>query len=110
VSERDFYEALVPLAREELVRLREAEEDELRRIRIESVTSADEGTHLILVFGETSRPGCRFGWHWSWAEGPRPEELEFAAALLATNFEEDLLSDRYGLPDECEPSGAVTWV
>jgi hypothetical protein len=56
----------------------------------------------------TTRPDCRFGWRWSWTEGPRPEELEFAAAVLVTNLEEDILSDRYGLPDDCA-ADEVTW-
>jgi hypothetical protein len=28
--------------------------------------------------------------------------------VLVTNLEEDILSERYGLPDECDPD-QVTW-
>ena len=109
MTDREFYEALVPEAVSQLAGLRDAEEDELRRIDIETVECADDGTHVVVMFRDPQRPQCRFGWRWSWAEGPRPNEVEFAAGVLATNFEEDLLSERYGLPDECDPDG-VTWL
>ena len=109
LNEREFYETLVPLAQAELAGLREAREAELRRLEIDAVECAEDGTHVIVMFHDPVRPDCSFGWRWSWAEGPRPDEVEFAAGLLATNFEEDLLSDRYGLPDDCSPDG-VTWL
>ena len=109
VTDRDFYEALVPLAAAQLGALRDADEAELRRIEIDDVACADDGSHVVVIFRDPERAGCRFGWRWSWAEGPRPDEAEFAAALLATNFEEDLLSDRYGLPPDCAPD-TVTWL
>ena len=102
-----FYESLAPLAAAELATLRDSEEPALARLEIQDVTSeADE--QLIVTFRDPERPGCLFGWRWSWAEGPRPDELEFAAQMLRVNLEEDLLSDRYGLPDDCANAG-VTW-
>jgi hypothetical protein len=102
----EFYEALVPKAEAELATLRESDEPALARLEFESVTSP--GDCVEVVFGDPERPGCRFGWRWSWAEGPRPEELEFAASMLRVNLEEDLLSERYGLPADCASAG-VTW-
>jgi hypothetical protein len=109
VNERAFYEALLPHARDVLARL--GPEDELKRLKIESVEVAEtdqHGAHIAVVFTDPARPECRFGWRWSWVEGPRAGEVEFAADVLATNFEEDIVADRYGLPADCEP-GAVTW-
>jgi hypothetical protein len=109
VNEDAFYDALLPHARQSLAEL--GPEDELTRLDIESVEVAhtdEHGPHLAVLFSDPARPDCRFGWRWSWVEGPRPEEVEFAAGVLATNFEEDITGDRYGLPAECEP-GAVTW-
>jgi hypothetical protein len=109
VDERAFYEALVPHAHGALAGL--GPEDALARLTIESVdvvVTDEQGPHIAVVFGDPARPDCRFGWRWSWVEGPRPEEVEFAAGVLATNFEEDVVGDGYGLPDECEP-GAITW-
>ena len=109
VTDREFYEALAPLAASELAGVSNAEEEELSRLQVESLECADDGTHVVVIFRDPTRPDCRFGWRWSWVEGPRPNEVEFAAGVLATNFEEDLLSDRYGLPDECA-ADEVTWL
>ena len=109
MDDRAFYEALLPRARQVLSGL--GPEDELTRLQIESVEVADsdeQGVHIAVLFSDPARPGCRFGWRWSWVEGPRPEEIEFAADVLATNFEEDIVADGYGLPAECEPD-AITW-
>jgi len=102
----EFYEALAPLAEAELATLRAADEPALARLEFESVTPRDDC--IEVVFRDPDRTGCRFGWRWSWAEGPRPEELQFAASMLRVNLEEDLLSDRYGLPADCASAG-VTW-
>jgi hypothetical protein len=111
VNEREFYEALAPLAARQLSGMRDASEEQLARLQIESVEVADDaenGTHIAVLFRDPARPECRFGWRWSWAEGPKPQEVEFAAGVLAVNLEEDILSDRYGLPGECA-ADAVTW-
>jgi hypothetical protein len=111
VDERAFYDELVPLAERQLSGLREAKEVELARLEIESVEVAEQhevGLHIAVRFRDPTRPECRFGWRWSWAEDPKPEEVEFAAGVLATNLEEDILSYRYGLPEECA-EGEVTW-
>jgi hypothetical protein len=102
----DFYDALAPRAATELATLAEAAEPALARLRIEDV--AADGESIVVTFRDPERPGCLFGWRWSWAEGPRPEELDFAAELLRVNLEEDLLSERYGLPADCASAG-VTW-
>ena len=102
----DFYDALTPLTQAELATLRGADEPALARLEFESVVSRDDC--IEVVFRDPERPGCRFGWRWSWAEGPRPDELQFAASMLRVNFEEDVLSDRYGLPADCASTG-VTW-
>jgi hypothetical protein len=102
----DFYEALAPLAAQELATLSGSDDAALARLQIEAVTV--EGEQLVVTFRDPERPGCLFGWRWSWAEGPRPEELEFAAQMLRVNLEEDVLSDRYGLPPDCASAG-VTW-
>jgi hypothetical protein len=111
VDEREFYAALVPLAAHQLSGMRDAKEDELARVKIESVELADDddnGIHIVVLFRDPTRPECRFGWRWSWAEAPKSDELEFAAGVLATNLEEDILSDRYGLPEQCA-EGETTW-
>lgn len=111
LNEHEFYAALLPLVARQLGELREAKEDELARLEIDSVAVAgasDADLHIAVLFRDPTRPDCRFGWRWSWTEGPRPEELEFAAAVLVTNLEEDILSDRYGLPDDCD-ADEVTW-
>jgi|tagenome__1003787_1003787.scaffolds.fasta_scaffold20971490_3 hypothetical protein len=111
VVEREFYEAVLPLARDELAQLSSADEPLLARLAIEDLTleqSDEHGTHLALTFRDPDRPNCLFGWRWSWAEDPKPDEVEFAAATLRVNLEEDLLSEGYGLPADCEPGG-VTW-
>jgi hypothetical protein len=111
MDERDFYEALAPVAARHLSGMREAKEDELSRLEIESVDVADDpghGTHIAVLFRDPARPECRFGWRWSWAEGPKVEEVEFAAGVLAVNLEEDILSDSYGLPADCA-GDRVTW-
>jgi hypothetical protein len=102
----DFYEALAPLAATELATLRQSDDPALARLRIEGVTV--DGDQIAVTFRDPERPGCLFGWRWSWAEGPRPEELEFAAQMLRVNLEEDVLSERYGLPADCASAG-VTW-
>jgi hypothetical protein len=102
----EFYENLAPLATAELATLSGSDEPALARLRIESV--AADGDSIAVTFRDPERPGCVFGWRWSWAEGPRPDELEFAASMLRVNLEEDLLSDRYGLPADCASAG-VTW-
>lgn len=107
VVRRDFYEALLPLARAELERMSEAGEPQLARLVIDSVELAD-GDEIVVLFRDPERPACRFGWRWSWAEDPREGELDYAAGMLRVNLEEDVLSDRYGLPDDCEP-GVTTW-
>jgi hypothetical protein len=101
-----FYDELAPLAAAELETLRESEEPALARLEIDAVAAGDDCVEV--TFRDPERPGCLFGWRWSWAEGPRPEELEFAASMLRVNLEEDLLSDRYGLPADCATAG-VTW-
>jgi hypothetical protein len=109
VNEREFYEGLLPQARRVLGAL--GPEEELTRLNIESVEVAqtdDHGPHIVVLFSDPARPDCRFGWRWSWVEGPRPEEAGFAAGVLVTNFEEDIVAERYGLPEECEP-GSITW-
>jgi hypothetical protein len=111
VDDREFYAALAPLAARQLTGMREAKEDELARLEIESVDvteDAENGIHIAVLFRDPSRPECRFGWRWSWAEGPKPDEVGFAASVLAVNLEEDILSDRYGLPQECA-GDSVTW-
>jgi hypothetical protein len=111
VDEHEFYEALVPLAAQHLSGMRDAKEDQLARLQIDSVElaeDADNGIHIAVLFRDPSRPECRFGWRWSWAEGPKPDEVGFAASVLAVNLEEDILSDRYGLPRECA-GDSVTW-
>jgi hypothetical protein len=111
VDEREFYDAVAPLATEQLSGMRAAKEDELARLQIQSVEVAEDtehGTHIAVLFRDPARPECHFGWRWSWAEDPKPEEVEFAASVLAVNLEEDILSDRYGLPAECA-EGATTW-
>jgi hypothetical protein len=107
----EFYEALVPLAVAELSTLRDADERALARLDVESVTaeqSADHGEHVVVLFRDPDRPGCLFGWRWSWAENPQAAELEFAASMLRVNLEEDLLAEGYGLPADCASAG-VTW-
>jgi hypothetical protein len=103
---RDFYEALVPKAAAELAALKESEEPALARIEIESIVGCD--AEVAVTLRDPERPGCLFGWRWSWAEDPQTAELEFAAQMLRVNLEEDLLSDRYGLPADCASAG-VTW-
>src|SRR5689334_2192652 len=102
--EREFYEAVLPLAQDELARLSSAEEGLLARLAIEDVALEDDpdlGVHIAVKFRDPERPDCLFGWRWSWAEDPKPNEVEFAAATVRVNLEEDLLSERYGLPDDC---------
>jgi hypothetical protein len=109
--EGEFYEALLPLARDELAQLSSADEALLARLTIESVAleqSDEHGAHIVVTFRDPERPDCLFGWRWSWADDPKPDEVEFAAATLRVNLEEDLLSERYGLPADCAPGG-VTW-
>jgi hypothetical protein len=111
MDQREFYSAVAPLAARQLSGMREAKEDDLARLIIESVDVADDeghGTHIAVLFRDPARPDCHFGWRWSWAEHPKPEEVEFAAGVLAVNLEEDILSDRYGLPGECA-DGEITW-
>jgi hypothetical protein len=111
VGPRDFYDALAPLAATELQRLRNAGEDELSRLVIGSVEVAEDaenGIHIAVLFSDPARPECRFGWRWAWTERPKAAELEFAAATLAVNLEEDIVSDSYGLPEDCAGDG-VTW-
>jgi hypothetical protein len=103
----DFYEALAPLAQAELATLEKSNDPALARLEIVSVT-VEERAQIVVTFRDPERPGCLFGWRWSWAEGPQPEELEFAAQMLRVNLEEDVLSDRYGLPADCASAG-VTW-
>ena len=103
----EFYEKLAPLAAAELASLRESDEPALARLQIEKV-SAESGEHVAVVFRDPERPECVFGWRWSWAEGPRPDEVRFAAEMLRVNLEEDMLSERYGLPADCAGAG-VTW-
>jgi hypothetical protein len=102
----DFYDALVPLAARELSILGGSNEPALARLQFDDVAAADDCVEV--KFRDPERPGCLFGWRWSWAEGPRPEELEFAASMLRVNLEEDLLSQSYGLPADCANAG-VTW-
>jgi hypothetical protein len=102
----DFYDAVAPRAQAELVTLRRADEPALARLEFESVTS--RGDCIEVVFRDPERPGCLFGWRWSWAEDPQATELEFAAQMLRVNLEEDLLSEGYGLPADCASAG-VTW-
>jgi hypothetical protein len=102
----EFYEALAPLAAAELGTLSASDDAALARLEIEAVTV--EGEQIAVTFRDPERPGCLFGWRWSWAEGPRPEELAFAAQMLRVNLEEDVLSERYGLPADCASAG-VTW-
>jgi hypothetical protein len=98
---------MAPLAAAELATLRQSDEPALARLTIENVT-VDDDAQIVVTFRDPERPGCLFGWRWSWAEGPRPDELEFAAQMLRVNLEEDVLSDRYGLPADCTSAG-VTW-
>jgi hypothetical protein len=107
----EFYNDLSPLAAAELATLSDADEPALSRLAFESVTAertADHGEHIAVLFRDPERPGCLFGWRWSWTEDPQAEDLEFAASMLRVNFEEDVLSERYGLPEDCASAG-VTW-
>jgi hypothetical protein len=111
VDSREFYEALAPLAATELQRLRNAGEDELSRLVIGSVEVAEDavnGIHIAVRFSDPARPECRFGWRWAWTERLKAAEVEFAASTLAVNLEEDIVSDSYGLPEDCAEDG-VTW-
>ena len=101
-----FYKALAPLAAAELAKLGDAEEPALARLRFEAVEPGD--VDLAVTFRDPERPGCLFGWRWSWADAPQEDELRFAAEMLRVNLEEDLLSERYGLPADCASAG-VTW-
>lgn len=108
---REFYEALAPLAATELQGLRNAGEEQLSRLVIGSVEVAEDaenGIHIAVLFIDPARPECRFGWRWAWTERPKASEVEFAAATLAVNLEEDIVSDSYGLPEDCAGDG-VTW-
>ena len=102
----DFYDDLAPLAAAELATLKDSDDPALARLQIEAV--AVDGEQIAVTLRDPQRPGCLFGWRWSWAEGPRPEELQFAAQMLRVNLEEDLLSNSYGLPADCTSPG-VTW-
>lgn len=106
MSPRDFYEALAPLASAELEKLGAAAEPALSRLQIEVVEATD--ADVAVTFRDPERPGCTFGWRWSWADAPKDDELQFAAEMLRVNLEEDLLSERYGLPADCASAG-VTW-
>jgi hypothetical protein len=111
VDAREFYEALVPLAATELERLRDAGEEELSRLVIGAVEVAEDperGIHIAVLFSDPARPECRFGWRWAWTDRPKATEVEFAAATLAVNLEEDITSANYGLPEDCVEDG-VTW-
>jgi hypothetical protein len=103
---RDFYEALAPRAVAELATLRDSDEPALARLVIESIVASDD--NVAVTFTDPERPGCMFGWRWSWTEDPENAELEFAAQMLRVNLEEDVLSERYGLPEDCASTG-VTW-
>jgi hypothetical protein len=102
----EFYEALAPLAAAELATLSSSDDGALARLQLDDVVA--EADRIVVTFRDPERPGCLFGWRWSWAEGPRPEELEFAASMLRVNLEEDLLSEGYGLPADCASTG-ITW-
>jgi hypothetical protein len=111
VDPLEFYEALAPLAVAELERFRSADEDELSRLEIGSVEVAEDaenGIHIAVRFSDPARPGCSFGWRWAWTERPKADEVAFAAATLAVNLEEDIVSENYGLPEDCAEDG-VTW-
>jgi hypothetical protein len=86
--------------------LSDADEPSLARLQIDAVETTD--ADVAVTFRDPERPGCLFGWRWSWTDDPQQEELEFAAQMLRVNLEEDLLSDRYGLPADCANAG-VTW-
>src|SRR5690242_4350944 len=101
-----FYEALAPLAAAELTKLSEAEEAALARLQFDAVEPSE--ADVAVTFRDPERPGCTFGWRWSWTDAPQDEELQFAAEMLRVNLEEDLLSERYGLPADCASAG-VTW-
>jgi hypothetical protein len=71
---------------------------------------------VIIFFREASRPGCLFGFG-TFAVMPKdssgvphdPKYAETRASIVLANFEERLLAEGYGLPEECE-SGTVTWI
>jgi hypothetical protein len=106
VLTKDFYEALAPLAAAELAKLADADEAALARVQVEAVEAGD--VDVAVTFKDPARPGCLFGWRWSWTDDPQQSELQFAAEMLRVNLEEDLLSERYGLPADCASAG-VTW-
>lgn len=97
------------------------------RIRIEDVRLDTSGTlHQVhILFRETSRPDCLFGY---WAEAVEYEEEKFsedpivldteegywgpedwASTILVTNFEEQVEAVGLGLPPDCDTE-RITWI
>ena len=74
---------------------------------------------LAIFFRDGARPECLFGWRFpsndreeadpearrSW--GPEQARV-WAGTIVLTNLEEEITSEGYGLPSECDPEG-ITW-
>ncbi|HEX6711731.1 MAG TPA: hypothetical protein VF066_00045 [Thermoleophilaceae bacterium] len=64
----DFYKALAPLAADELATLRQSDDAALARLVIDGIT-VEDGAQIVVTFRDAERPGCLFGWRWSWRRG-----------------------------------------
>lgn len=102
--------------REQLVAsLAAADTPEWQRIRLQDVypDSDAERPTAVVLFMDTSRPGCVFGARCSTdVVGVNPDDdqsLHLAASICVTNIEEEVVAGDAGLPDDCAED-AVTWI
>ena len=112
----DAHSKFAAHVREQLAaELKVADTPEWRRIRIQDVypDSDAERPTVVVLFTDTSRPGCVFGARCSTdVVGVDPDDddsLHLAASIFVTNIEEEVAAGNAGLPEDCA-KGAVTWV
>lgn len=89
------------------------------RVTVEDVRlDTSRPLHRIhILFRESSRPGCLFGYRAEAVEDPiilDPQEgywgpEDWAGVILVTNFEEQVEAINLGLPPDCDPGG-ITWI
>jgi hypothetical protein len=125
ISREEYESRVLQALRKELLEEKPLIESDAP-VKIEDIRLDTSGVeHQVhILFRETSRPECLFGFwsgsvEWGQDEASGPIVLdsqkgywgpeEWASTLIVTWFEEQILAVGHGLPPDCDPDG-ITWV
>lgn len=106
--ERTFLTELRKLLLDPKIQAQREQDNPPVRVEDVRIETSTEGGAAVILFRDLNRPECLFGYAWDHLE-TMAEAAEIDTTIAWANWEEEIYTAGYGLPQECSPEG-INWI